>query len=1767
MTASVSPGYDPDYLINQVASGRENYYLKAIEVQGEPAGTWFGAGAEYLGLSGEVDPEMLKALYTHLTDPRSLEELQSVTKDRVKEWRKDHPGVKASSKEYKDAKAEIIAQTRAEFRLGSALRDYSVSTEANVEKALAKLPADATPEQRKAAELKVRQTAPKPRTYYDVTFSASKSVSLLHAGFQAQAVQLRAAGDEVGAVAAEKKAELVWDAMSTGTQAGLNYLSREAGYAREGRFANKPKSEGGITVGRRVEAPDLTIAQFRQHLSRDEDPQMHIHNMILNRVRVTSIDPVTGQEREKWLAIDGEGIYRHSLAAGFIQERVTSEKLIRDLEVAFEWRPDGKALEVLGISEQVRDHFSKRRRTVLKGIADLAADYETAYGKSPSPHVLAKMAQFVVLDKRAGKKEAVSRDDLLSRWESEVITDTRESLSAIPDSVAAAAAEQGVSDLLFNPQEVIAQAVEQIQSERSTFHKGHIMAAVAKALPPSLGGLEAHQIENLLEDLSNQAIEHGVGEAKLVRLDPPAPVKVPAELTRSDGQSIYTRHAGQTYATEVQLSREDQLRQMAKDLGGRVLNPKLVEQCIATAGLNELQAEAVRGITGAGRRADVLVGPAGAGKSRTVGALATAWEKDGGQVFGIANSEAATNVLRKEGLKNAANMAEFLTYNRLAEQGVRGEKVDFYVPRPGQLIVVDEASMSSTNDLHEIRRIVQRAGADLLFTGDWAQTTSVGAGGMFKALADELPHAYELEEVMRFNAEWERDASLRLRAGDTSVLAEYEAHGRLHHGTWEEMLNASYQDWLADHMQGLDSVLITSTNETAFELATRAQQDLIRLGQVDGSGISAPINGAMEAFPGDRVQLRHIDRDLVSEGGGRFASNRDTAYVETIHDDGSLTVRYEDGDHLTLPTTYVQKYVELAYAGTVNAVQGRTVAIGREIDEPSTSREGMYTGMSRGFAENHYYTPTSADKPDHIAVIGETLGRVSAEAAASVVLRELYEENGRLDRWYPELEDLMTREAEVRYGRVLFGEAGPAIYERATAESDGKRWNSVLRLARQVDAAGLDAEQMLRDAVTAPRGFDDARTISGVIHDRLKIAFKDAERAQIRADEQTVRTVERTHERALVEAISTVQTTSVSPASVDISLDTQSVAEAAWQAGQLQQAPVLGLDWNAVQDAQAAQAAALATQWVDPMATAADEAEARERAAAVEAHMDRWMAMQQVPSLHYGQGEQARSELADQRAAEAEERAGWDYRLRHIEGPEGEYARELADEVMVPREQALGQELAQVEELPEWAVGLGPVPDNAMKRAEWIERAGAVAAYREAHSYTNQRDAIGAAPAAGAVDVRLDWLRAWRALGEPDERMEMVGATDRQLQQWVERYQRELTWAPAYVADQMGQSYLDRQDMLREASQAKVAAAELTATDPVQAAVFLQRAEELEARISAAEERNGKLETVHDARNAWHDHTLQTRERSQEAQAELDRRYGARDELDLVDVDQDQAVEPEPVVQPEAEPVAADLDVAPSHFGSHEWEMEEPEPDWEIAAPAAQTPEVAVEPEPVPEVSHPVEMEEPEPDWEIAPPAVQAPEAAVEPVEPEPVVQPEPEVSHPVERSTEPVEMVEGEYDWGMEEPEAAEHDEAVREVPAAEPERAPAAEVQRDLSTEMLQQQLLEEEMKAWSERQAQQQRDAPEQDQAPVDSRQQRQDQELAQGREEIREMQQRRTQASEPLVGEALDQAVEVAHSAKDTLAARAAEAQADMELGRVEQAPEIVRDTGMAREMER
>jgi TrwC relaxase len=151
------------------------------------------------------------------------------------------------------------------------------------------------------------------------------------------------------------------------TTATLDYLATHAGYARVGHH--------GGAAGRFIDAHDWTVASFFQHDSRDHDPQLHIHNAVLNRVQGT--DGV-------WRTLHGRALYTYRGAASAVGERTMDEHLTASLGVRFASRPDGRAREILGLRREVIDLFSSRRRAITAKTTELVGVFETRFDRPPN---------------------------------------------------------------------------------------------------------------------------------------------------------------------------------------------------------------------------------------------------------------------------------------------------------------------------------------------------------------------------------------------------------------------------------------------------------------------------------------------------------------------------------------------------------------------------------------------------------------------------------------------------------------------------------------------------------------------------------------------------------------------------------------------------------------------------------------------------------------------------------------------------------------------------------------------------------------------------------------------------------------------------------------------------------------------------------------------------------------------------------------------------------------------------------------------------------------------------------------------------------------------------------------------------------------------------------------------------------------------------------------------------------------------------------------
>ncbi|HUP69656.1 MAG TPA: AAA family ATPase [Acidimicrobiales bacterium] len=254
--------------------------------------------------------------------------------------------------------------------------------------------------------------------------------------------------------------------------------------------------------------------------------------------------------------------------------------------------------------------------------------------------------------------------------------------------------------------------------------------------------------------------------------------------------------------------------------------------------------------------------------------------------------------------------------------------------------------------------------------GDPLQFSAVGRSGMFAHLVDCFG-AVELDRVRRFSNPWEREASLGLRRGDASVFQTYDHHGRLHSGSRSAMASAVVEAWSQARGRGEDVAMMAPSVEAVADLNRRAQWLRAAAGEIDMAGTHV-LTGPYEIHVGDVVATRRNDRQLRTDRG-YMVKNRDHWEVVRIGDGGDLVVSGRTG-MARLPEDYVAAHVELAYAQTSHANQGRTVDTSLVFIDAPVDTAGVYVPMTRGRHSNDTFVVTDGQR-SAIDVLGEALAR------------------------------------------------------------------------------------------------------------------------------------------------------------------------------------------------------------------------------------------------------------------------------------------------------------------------------------------------------------------------------------------------------------------------------------------------------------------------------------------------------------------------------------------------------------------------------------------------------------------------------------------------------------------------------------------------------------------------------------------------------------------------------------------------------------------------
>ena len=726
----------------------------------------------------------------------------------------------------------------------------------------------------------------------------------------------------------------------------------------------------------RVAADGLVMATFVHVSNRNDEPQVHLHGVVLNMTR---------SARGEWRSLEPTPLARHARLLGNIAGNALAGRL-RGLGYAIAARRIGRlqSFEIAGYPRWLLDRFSTRRGEILRHLAETGRRLSTR---------TAQMAAFATRRRKSGLRTQALRE----QWRAQVEAEPRLEqalVGALYESHRAAPGDTPVPTAL----ETVCRAVEHL-AERTALLRERDILATALLLEPGRHGLDALEA----------ALERRLRDRHLLE----------ARAYRGGGRAFV---ASREFADERALVA---WMKAGRDTGRALAARDAVEARLGDIRHTAGQKEAVRLILLAPHRAVAVQGFAGTGKTtmlREVVRLA-----GGVPVFGLAPSAAAARVLGHEAGIGARTVDWFLTRFgtlRTGEACPATRALARELCGDG-ILVVDESSMLSTAQLRALARLAERIGvARVVLCGDHRQLQSVRPGQPFRLLQEAGMSTAVMDEIVR-----QRNPVIRKAVRDALAGRPARALARLAERVEEVPAQALAETAAREFLALPDSerdatLLVAPTHALRRDINAVVREGLVEEGKIRGPALvverlidlhfTAAEKAQLSSYQPDdevvfvqdllhyrvrnaeacvvtgvdgaRVALRHPDgkpRHIAPAGRIRYhikicesapielragdrirwthndhrrgLLNGEHATVERIGE-RDVTLRTEGGTKHVLDATDPQlRHIDHAYAATTHAAQGstceRVIAVLDADPMPLTNQLTFYVQISRAREE------------------------------------------------------------------------------------------------------------------------------------------------------------------------------------------------------------------------------------------------------------------------------------------------------------------------------------------------------------------------------------------------------------------------------------------------------------------------------------------------------------------------------------------------------------------------------------------------------------------------------------------------------------------------------------------------------------------------------------------------------------------------------------------------------------------------------------------------
>ncbi|MGE6695138.1 MobF family relaxase [Sphingobium limneticum] len=588
----------------------------------------------------------------------------------------------------------------------------------------------------------------------------------------------------------------------------VSYLEEQAQLRRrdDGKIVHE-------TTGR------ILVARFTEHGSRELDPHLHTHLVVLNMTNRENGDPMASLESRVMYGeqrVAGQ-IYRNALAFG-----------LREAGYEIEADPRTGLFEIQGVPKDLIDQFSQR----AEAIEDHAREHGLVGQK-------AQRASFYATRKA---KVKVGEAELSAQW------------------------HQRTGKRLETLQEVAALA-----RGREGEHPAPTERDASRAALFGLRQLETSEAVNNLGDILRTGLAAHVGE---VRLDDIRPRIAAHEVLRKllpthtqTGDRLLTRGRTSRKSWLLELALTQHIALGLNDARPIASSDRLLAALEGTS-LNTQQQHALVETALTRDRVMAIHGVAGSGKSTLVRVLAEAAEPGTALIALAPTSSAAAE------LGNKANIMSHTVASFVARggQGITDRHV----------LVLDEAGQLGNRQAQRMLEISRTTGARLLFLGDEKQTGAIEQGKPFWLMRRLGLPTVELTQAVRQETKSIKAAVTAARTGNfAEALAKLDSVSTVDDN--EKMAEQVVNAWirLKPESRAGTNILVLD-NATRLIVNSKIREALKNenglAAQDSRFSILAPagstdIQKHMARFYG-AGQVVHFERDIADLGIARHADYR-----------------------------------------------------------------------------------------------------------------------------------------------------------------------------------------------------------------------------------------------------------------------------------------------------------------------------------------------------------------------------------------------------------------------------------------------------------------------------------------------------------------------------------------------------------------------------------------------------------------------------------------------------------------------------------------------------------------------------------------------------------------------------------------------------------------------------------------------------------------------------------------------------------------------------